>query len=203
MNNITVDGADFNNSFGLSGTPGGQANAQPIALDAIDQVQVNVAPSDVRQGGFTGAGVNSVTRSGTNQWRGTVYDYIKGPGTIGYKVDNTTVARSPFSFNVLGASIGGPVIRNKLFFYINAEQNKQTQPATSIIPSDASHAPQAGSVAQVRADSLILLANYLKSQYKYDPGAYTGYSFKTNSYKVNARIDYNIDNYNTLTLKDN
>ena len=106
MNNVTVDGADFNNSFGLSSTLGGQANAQPIALDAIDQIQVNVAPYDVRQGGFTGAGVNSVTRSGTNQFRGTVYDYIKTPGTIGYQVENNKVPRTDFNYNVLGASFG-------------------------------------------------------------------------------------------------
>ena len=162
MNNITVDGADFNNSFGLSGTLGGQANAQPIALDAIDQIQVNVAPYDVRQGGFTGAGVNSVTRSGTNQFRGTVYDYIKGPGTIGYKVENAQVPRNPFNFNVLGASLGGAIIKDKLFFYINAEQNKQTQPATSVIPSDASHAPSAGAVAVVKADSLQMMAELLE-----------------------------------------
>src|ERR1700754_3063305 len=130
LNNVTVDGADFNNSFGLSNTLGGQANAQPIALDAIDQVQVNVAPYDVRQGGFTGAGVNSVTRQGTNQFRGTIYDYIKGPGTIGYRVGPTQVARTPFSYNVLGASFGGAIIKDKVFFFINAEQNKQTQPAT-------------------------------------------------------------------------
>ena len=203
MNNITVDGADFNNSFGLSGTLGGQANAQPIALDAIDQVQVNVAPYDVRQGGFTGAGVNSVTRSGTNQFRGTVYDYIKGPGTIGYKVENAQVQRNPFNFNVLGASLGGAIIKDKLFFYINAEQNKQTQPATSVIPSDASHAPSAGAVAVVKADSLQMMSDYLKSKYKYDPGAFTGYSFKTNSYKINARLDFNINKDNVLTLKYN
>lgn len=203
MNNITVDGADFNNSFGLSGTLGGQANAQPIALDAIDQIQVNIAPYDVRQGGFTGAGVNSVTRSGTNQWRGTVYDYTKSPSTIGYKVDNTQVARSPFSVNVLGGSIGGAIIQNKLFFYINAEQDIQTQPSSSIIASDANHPASAGSVAQVSADSLNMLASYLKSKYSYNPGAYSGYSFKTNSYKVNARLDFNVDKYNTLTIKYN
>jgi len=203
MNNITVDGADFNNSFGLSGTLGGQANAQPIALDAIDQIQVNVAPYDVRQGGFTGAGVNSVTRQGTNQFRGTIYDYIKGPGTIGYKVGPTQVARTPFSYNVLGASFGGAIIKDKIFFFINAEQNKQTQPATGIIASDATHAPSAGSVAQVSADSLNQLASYLKSKYNYDPGAYQGYSFQQNSYKVNARLDFNINSNNTLTLKYN
>ena len=128
MNNVTVDGADFNNSFGLSSTLGGQANAQPIALDAIDQIQVNISPYDVRQGGFTGAGINSVTRSGTNKLRATVYDYIKGPGTIGYKADDNVIARTPFNYNVLGASIGGAFIPNKLFFFVNAEQDLQTAP---------------------------------------------------------------------------
>src|SRR6185437_5719804 len=110
MNNITVNGADFNNSFGLSGTLGGQANAQPIALDAIDQIQVQVSPYDVRQGNFVGALVNSVTRSGTNQFRGTVYDYVKGPGTIGYKADDYTAPKTPFTYNVTGASLGGAII---------------------------------------------------------------------------------------------
>jgi len=205
MNNITVDGADFNNSFGLSSTLGGQANAQPIALDAIDQVQVNVAPYDVRQGGFTGAGVNSVTRSGTNQFRGTVYDYIKGPGTIGYNVENTTIPKTPFNYNVLGASLGGAFIPNKLFFFINAEQDIQKQPATSFIASDATHSAQPGVVSQANADTLARLASYLKSTstYNYDPGSFQGYSFQTNSYKINARIDWNIDAFNTLTLKYN
>jgi hypothetical protein len=203
MNNITVDGADFNNSFGLSGTLGGQANAQPIALDAIDQVQVNVAPYDVRQGGFTGAGVNSVTRSGTNQVRATVYDYIKTPGTIGYNVENTKVLRTPFNYNVLGASIGGAIIPNKVFYFINAEQNKQSAPATNIIPADASHATASGSVSTSNASILQQIADTLKKRYNYDPGAYTGFSFKTNSYKINARIDININASNTLTLKYN
>jgi len=205
MNNITVDGADFNNSFGLSSTLGGQANAQPIALDAIDQIQVNVAPYDVRQGGFTGAGVNSVTRSGTNQLRATVYDYIKGPGTQGYHADNTVVTRSPFSYNVFGGSIGGAIIPNKLFLFVNAEEDKQKAPATALIASDATHPAAAGSVSQVSADSLNLISNYLKSTYNYDPGPYQGYSFMQNSYKVNARLDYNIGhgNDNVLTLKYN
>ena len=203
LNNITVDGADFNNSFGLSSTLGGQANAQPIALDAIDQIQVNVAPYDVRQGGFTGAGVNSVTRQGTNQWRATVYDYKKGPGTIGYKVENSKVPRTPFSYNIVGASIGGAIIKNKLFFFINGEQNKQSAPATGILASDAGHAPQSGIYSQANADSLTLIRNFVKSTYNYDPGSFGPSTFQTNSYKVNARIDLNINQYNTLSLKYN
>ncbi|MBS1607081.1 MAG: TonB-dependent receptor, partial [Bacteroidetes bacterium] len=204
LNNITVDGADFNNSFGLSSTLGGQANAQPIALDAIEQIQVNVAPYDVRQGGFTGAGVNSVTRQGTNQWRGTVYDYIKGPGTIGYNVETNKVPRTDFSYNVLGGSIGGAIIRNKLFFFINAEQNKQSAPATGFLASDATHPPQNGVYSQANADTLTKIANILKgAPYNYDPGTFAPATFQTNSYKVNARLDFNINNSNTLTLKYN
>jgi hypothetical protein len=203
MNNITVDGADFNNSFGLSGTLGGQASAQPIALDAIDQIQVNISPYDVRQGGFTGAGVNSVTRSGTNQWRGTVYDYIRNANTIGYFADNNVVPKTPFNLNVLGGSFGGAIIKNKLFFFINAEQDIQTAPATSVIASDATHSPQAGVVSQANADTLTALANFLKTTYNYDPGAFQAYSFKTNSYKVNAKVDFNINDANVLTFKYN
>ena len=203
MNNITVDGADFNNSFGLSSTLGGQANAQPIALDAIDQVQVNVAPYDVRQGGFTGAGVNSVTRSGTNQFRGTIYEYFKTPGSIGYHVDNTNVARTPFNYGVTGASFGGAIVKNKLFFFINAEQDLQKQPGSSVIPSDATHSPQAGVVSQANADTLARLASYLKTNYNYDPGTATSPSFQTNSYKVNARLDWNLNPSNVLSLKYN
>jgi hypothetical protein len=203
MNNITVDGADFNNSFGLSSTLGGQANAQPIALDAIDQIQVNVAPYDVRQGGFTGAGVNSVTRSGTNQFRATIYDYKKGPGTIGYNVENTKVPRTDFSYNVVGASLGGAIIKNKLFFFVNAEQNKQSQPATGLLASDASHPPQAGVYSQANADTLTKISNLLQSKYGYNPGSFGPSTFQTNSYKINARLDFNINQYNTLTLKYN
>lgn len=200
MNNITVNGADFNNSFGLSSTLGGQANAQPIALDAIDQIQVQVSPYDVRQGNFVGALVNSVTRSGTNQFRGTVYDYIKGPGTIGYKADDYTAPKTPFTYNVTGASLGGAIIKDKLFFFVNGEQDLQTAPATGVIASDATHSPVPGVVSQANADTLNMLAKYLKSTYNYDPGAFQGYSFKTNSYKVNAKIDWNIDDANVLSF---
>jgi hypothetical protein len=203
MNNITVDGADFNNSFGLSGTLGGQANAQPISLDAIDQIQVNVAPYDVRQGGFTGAGVNSVTRSGTNQLKASVYTYIKGPGTIGYNVENTKVLRTPFTYNVAGFSIGGAIIPSKVFYFISAEQSKQSAPATNVLPSDASHAPQSGAYSQANAQVLQQISDTLNKRYGYDPGAFTGYNFKTNSYKINARIDINVNANNTLTLKYN
>ena len=202
MNNITVDGADFNNSFGLSSTLGGQANAQPIALDAIDQIQVQISPYDVRQGNFTGAIVNSVTRQGTNTFRGTIYDYWKNQGTQGYSVDDYGVAKTPFKYHATGASLGGAFIKDKLFFFVNAEEDIQTAPATGYTASNASN-PPGPNVSQANADTLNALASYLKTQYNYNPGAFQGYSFATNSYKINARLDWNVNAANVLTLKYN
>lgn len=203
-NNFTVDGANFNNSFGLSGTLGGQTSAQPISLDAIDQIQVNVSPYDVRQGGFSGAGINTVTKSGTNQLKATVYTYIKGAGTQGYKVGTTEVPKTDLSFNIRGASIGGPIIKNKVFFFVNGESSRQTLPATSWVPSGNGVAPSsANGISLANSDTLAALATFLKDNFNYDPGAYTGYSFKTNSDKITAKIDWNINDRNTVTFKYN
>jgi len=203
-NNVTVDGANFNNAFGLSSTLGGQTNSQPISLDAIEQIQVNISPYDVKQGGFSGAGINSVTRSGTNQFKGTIYTYLKGPGTQGYNVKTTTVPRQDFNYKQNGFAVGGPIIENKLFFFVSAEQERITQPATSFIASDASHPFVAGSnVSQANADTLNALRSFLMNTYNYDPGAFQNYSYRTQSDKITAKIDWNVDHNNTFTIKYN
>ncbi|MEO7046005.1 MAG: TonB-dependent receptor, partial [Ferruginibacter sp.] len=201
-NNITVDGANFNNSFGLSGTLGGQTGSEPISLEAIEQIQVSVAPYDVTQGGFSGTGVNSVTKSGTNLFKGSIYTVLKGPGTQGYNVGTANVTKTDFNFNTRGFSIGGPIIKDKLFFFLSGEQVRQTAPATSIVASDASHAP-GGNVAQANADSLTTLKNFLISKFGYDPGSFQGYNFQTKSDKITAKLDWNINPNNTFTLKYN
>jgi len=201
-NNMTVDGANFNNSFGLSGTLGGQTNSQPISLDALEQIQVNVAPYDVSQGGFSGTGINTVTRSGTNEFKGTIYTYLKGPGTQGYKVGTTKVTKTDFSFNNRGFAVGGPIIKDRLFFFVSGEQERKTAPATSLVASDASHAP-GGNVSQANADTLAALSAFLIQKYGYDPGSFQGYSFKTSSDKITAKIDWNINAKNTFTIKYN
>ena len=85
FNNVTVDGASFNNSFGLSSALGAQGT-EPISLESIEQVQVMIAPYDVRNGGFTGGGINSVTKSGTNEWHASAYMYTKSPELQGHRV---------------------------------------------------------------------------------------------------------------------
>ncbi|NNV56554.1 TonB-dependent receptor [Limnovirga soli] len=202
-NNITVDGANFNNAFGLSGTLGGQTNSQPISLDAIEQIQVNISPFDVRQGGFSGAGVNSVTRSGTNQVKGTVYTYLKGPGTQGYNVRTAEIPKQQFDYSLNGFAFGGALVKNKLFYFVSAEQERVTTPATSYIASDANNQPNPASVSLANADTLNKLKQFLIDTYGYNPGEYQGYSYKTKSDKLTAKIDWNINTKNTFTIKYN
>lgn len=203
LNNITIDGANFNNSFGLSGTLGGQTNSQPISLDAIEQVQVNLSPYDVRQGGFSGSGINSVTRSGTNEFKGSVYTYLRGPNTQGYKVGDLEVPKQDYSYNLRGAWVSGAIIKNKLFFFVSGEQERLTQPGTSYIASNGTHAPNGTTVSNANADSLNALRQFLITKYNYDPGAYQGYSYKTQSDKITAKVDWNINDNNTLSIKYN
>jgi len=201
-NNMTVDGANFNNSFGLSSILGGQTSAQPISLEAIEQIQVNVSPYDVKQGGFAGTGVNTVTKSGTNTFKGSIYQYSRNENYLGYNAGPTTVVKTPFDYSIKGFSLGGPIIKDKLFFFVSGEQSRQDAPATSMLPSDATHTA-GGNYSQANADTLTALSNFLKSKYGYDPGSFQGYSFRTYSDKITAKLDWTINSKNTFTLKYN
>lgn len=197
-NNLTVNGASFNNTFGLSGTLGGQTNSQPISIDALEQVQVNIAPYDVTLGNFTGAGINSVTKSGTNEFKGTIYNYWKSPGLTGRKVGVTTIPSQEFDFSNRGVALGGPIIRNRLFFFGSLELERQGQPATSRIASrNGSSGPN---ISQAKAEDLEDLSSFLKSQFNYNPGAFENYTYDTYSDKVTARLDVNINSKHTFNL---
>ncbi|MEN9569444.1 MAG: hypothetical protein RL172_675 [Bacteroidota bacterium] len=198
-NNLTVNGASFNNTFGLSGTLGGQTSSQPFSLDALEQIQVNLAPYDVTLGGFTGAGINSVTKSGTNQFKGTVYYYKKSPSLTGLNVGSTKVARQEFDFYNRGASIGGPIIKNKLFFFVSGEQEKQSQPATSRIAS-RNGAPSSSVVSGARAETLDSLSAFLQEKFGYNPGPYENYNYETKSDKITARLDFNLSSKHTINI---
>lgn len=202
-NNVTIDGANFNNAFGLSSTLGGQTSSQPISLDAIEQIQVNISPYDVRQGGFSGAGINSVTRSGTNTFKGSVYTYLRSPDLQGYNVRENKIPKPSFNYNLRGASIGGPIIQNKLFFFISGEQERISQPATTLVAAKQGQAAVPGVVSQAAADTLDALKNFLMTKYGYNPGEYENYNYRTHSDKLTVRLDWNINKANTFTLKYN
>ncbi|MDN3579714.1 TonB-dependent receptor [Mucilaginibacter flavus] len=199
FNNITVDGALFNNSFGLSGTLGGQTSSQPISLDAIDQIQVDIAPYDVRQGNFTGAGVNTVVKSGTNEVKGTAYYLARGSKLQGYHVGPTNLNVTPVNYHTDGIAVGGPIIKNKLFLFVSGEQERISQPPSTVYVAGGNGASGAN-VSQVQASTLDAIKAKLISL-GYNPGNYQGYNYNTYSNKLTAKLDWNIDKNNTLSAK--
>ncbi len=200
QNNFTIDGADFNNSFGIGGNlPAGGA---PISLDALDEISVNITPYDIRQTGFIGSAINAVTRSGTNTITGSVYNYFRTEKQRGRRVENTYFDRPPEEFNQKGVRIGGPIIKNKLFFFINYETEKQPR---SIQPNPAATAaaPYGSSpnIKRPTADSLTYISNYLLNNYGYVTGPFDNYTPDIERKKIMARIDWNISNKHRLNLR--
>ena len=202
LNNVTLDGANFNNSFGLGdGTLGGQTGAQPISLDAIEQIQVNVSPFDVKYGGFAGGSINTVTRSGKNQSFGSVYQYFKNTDLQGYKVGDITFPKQDFTYDLKGFTAGGAIIKNKLFFFVNGEQESRMEPGTQWSASDANNAPNATNISQARASDLDALRKFLIEKYGYDPGSYQGYQYGSVSKRLTTKLDWNINSKNSFSLK--
>jgi hypothetical protein len=198
FNNLTVNGASFNNTFGLSGSLGGQTNSQPISLDALDQIQVNIAPYDVTLGAFTGAGINSVTRSGTNNYRGNVYYYWRNPYLTGRRVGTTTIPEQQFNYYTTGANLGGYLIKNKLFYFVLYERERLSNPATSFIASRGGST--GNNISQARGEDLDQLRSFLQTKYGYDAGPYENYNYNTNADRATVRLDYNINSKNTFNI---
>ena len=203
FNNLTIDGSIFNNSFGLSDVPGGQTNSTPISLDAIQEVQVNIAPFDVRQGGFTGAGVNAVTRSGTNEISGSVFFNTRNEKFVGDKAKDEDVVTQDFNVKQQGFRIGGPIIKDKLFFFINGEQERRDDPATQYVALRPGVNDSDANVSRVLASDLDALKSYLINTFNYDPGAYENYSLETRSDKALIRVDYNMNQRNKFSIRYN
>jgi len=203
LNNITVDGANFNNSFGLASDIGGQTGSNPISLDAIEQIQVNTSPFDVKYGGFNGAGINTVTRSGKNQTFGSVYEYFRNKDWQSYDVGSIKLPKQDFTYDLKGFTVGGAIIKNKLFYFINGEQESNTVPGTPWVAADANNVPNGTTVSTAKAADLDALAAFLKSKYNFDPGPYQGYSYSSGSKRLTAKIDWNINANNTFTIKYN
>lgn len=194
-NNITIDGAVNNDVFGLAsnGTPGGQASTTPISLDAIQEIQVVLAPYDITYGNFTGGGVNAVTRSGTNKFQGTVYDFFRNQNTVG-KDPVSGIKTANFSDKQYGISLGGPIIKNKLFFFVNGELARRTAPTIY-------NAGDSGSVLTLAEAKT--LSDYMQTKYGYNAGTTAAYNAQTQSDKLFARIDWNISDKHRLTLRHN
>ncbi|HET9503441.1 MAG TPA: carboxypeptidase regulatory-like domain-containing protein [Hymenobacter sp.] len=208
-NNITIDGAIFNNSFGLSGNSiGSQTNAQPISLDAIDQVQVSIAPFDVRQGSFTGAGINAVTRSGTNKFSGSVYGFYRNQKLVGKRVGNVEQGIPNFNLYNVGFRFGGPIVKDKLFFFVNAERERRNDPPTgnyaaTQLNANGSAANAGLFTSAARAVDLGILSNFLSTNYGYNAGPYEGFVLASNSDKLTAKLDWNISQSHRFNIKYN
>ena len=202
MNNITVDGSYFNNSFGLGNTPGDRTSVAPISLEAIEQVQVSIAPFDVRQGNFVGAGVNTVTRSGANQYSGSGFYQFRDQSLVGTEAKSLPVNPGTFDFKNGGGWVSGPVVKNRLFFFGNMEGEKFVQPGTTFRANRGGESA-VGSVTRVLASDLDALSSFLTSRFNYNPGAYEGYEFGTPGQRILAKFDVNLNSRNKLTVRYN
>ncbi|WP_150451999.1 TonB-dependent receptor [Arenibacter lacus] len=197
-NNFSLDGAIFNNPFGLDApTPGGQTDAQPISLDAIEQIQVATAPYDVTQSGFTGASINAVTKSGTNEFEGTAYGFYRNEDLTGGKVKGENVVKPSLKQNQYGFSLGGPIIKNKLFFFVNFEKDERDDLGTNgWIPNTGS-----GAVNESRvSESDLMSVQSALANLGYETGPYEGFTFGAQSTKGIFKLDWNINDSNRLAL---
>lgn len=203
-NNISLDGSYFNNPFGLDDpAPGGQTNAEPVPYDAVEQLQVSIAPFDVRQGGFTGANVNTVTKSGTNEYHASAYTFGRNENLLGNTVSGQQVVANPqLGFLQSGASVSGPLIRDKLFFFVNGEIERSHQPGSDFVActTNCTGTLPLG-VSRVSAQMMDSISHVMKNVYGYDTGPYQGYLHHTDNDKLIAKLDWNVNSGNTLSFR--
>jgi hypothetical protein len=202
-NNYSLDGAVFNNPFGLDApTPGGQTSSQPVSLDAIDQIQVNIAPYDVTQAGFTGAGVNTVTKSGSNTFGGTVYGFYRNEGLTGKKINGSKVAVPKLDQYQVGFALGGAIKKNKLFYFVNFETEQRQDAPTAFVGQTTANSDK-NNASRVLEQDLIDVRTILKNKFGYETGDYQGFNYKQKSSKWLAKLDWNINNNNSLAFTYN
>jgi|CXWL01.1.fsa_nt_gi hypothetical protein len=202
-NNFSLDGAVFNNPFGLDApTPGGQTNAQPVSLDAIEQIQVNLAPYDVTQAGFTGAGINTVTKSGSNKFSGTTYLFYRNQSLTGKKVSGTKLVVPDLSQLQGGFAFGGALKKDKLFYFLSFETEQRSDGASSYVAQNASNVGKINTSRVLESD-LIAVSNILKTRFQYETGSYQGYTHDQTNYKWLAKLDWNISPVHKLSFTYN
>ncbi|MFV8331657.1 carboxypeptidase regulatory-like domain-containing protein [Flavobacterium sp. GSP14] len=203
LNNFTIDGSVFNNGFGLGSDAqaGGRTGSTAISLDAIEQLQVSVAPFDVRQSGFTGTGINGVTRSGTNEIEGSVYTSTRSNKKefVGTKAGQIRIVPAKFDENIWGARVGAPIIKDKLFFFGNFETINNVSPATTWTSTGS---PQpSGQVSAPTFQQMQTLSNFLQEKFNYTTGPWENYDAERISKKFLAKIDWNINDNNKFSIR--
>ena len=201
--NFTVDGANFNNNFGLSSNlPGG---GSPISIDAIEEVQVVISPYDVRQTDFIGGGVNAITKSGTNTFKGSAYIYHRNENMRGDTVDGEQIsgARDRDRSTTYGFTLGGPIIKNKLFFFVNAEYAKTPSVAVRWRASEDGEGNANKFLSYATIEDMEKVKAHAMEKYGYNTGSYTDFPADQSNVKVLARIDWNITDKHHLALRYN
>ena len=201
--NFTVDGANFNNNFGLSeGLPGG---GSPISIDAIEEMQVVISPYDVRQTNFIGGGVNAITKSGTNQFKGSAYIYHRNENLRGDTVDGEMIsgARQKDRNTNYGFTLGGPIIKNKLFFFVNAEYAKIPTIVNRWRASEDGVMDADNYISRTTLADLQKVSEFVKREYGYDTGSWTDYPADESNLKLLARVDWNINDNHKLAVRYN
>jgi len=202
--NFTVDGANFNNNFGLSSNlPGG---GNPISIDAIEELQVVISPFDVRQTNFIGGGVNAITKSGTNTFKGTAYIYHKNENMQGDAVERQQIAgaREKSQTTTYGLTLGGPIIKDKLFFFVNGEMINIPTVVNRWRGSDADNPADPNNyVSRTTNADLAAVSNYMSKKYGYNTGSWTDFPADESNYKLLARLDWNITDRHHLALRYN
>lgn len=200
--NFTVDGANFNNNFGLGANlPGG---GNPISLDAIEEVQVVIAPFDVRQTNFIGGGINAITKSGTNTFKGSAYTYFNNQNMRGNNIGDVDFGeRDKESRTTYGATLGGPIIKDKLFFFVNGEYEIRPGQVVTWRPSENGTANTDLMLSRTSVSDMQRVKDHLMNNYGYDAGSYSDYPADESNQKLLARIDWNINNANKLSMRYN
>lgn len=201
--NFTVDGANFNNNFGLSEKlPGG---GSPISIDAIEEMQVVISPFDVRQTNFIGGGVNAITKSGTNTFKGTAYVYHKNENLRGDAIggEQITGARAKDRTTTYGFTLGGPIVKNKLFFFVNYEYVNTPTIANRWRGSEDGKEDANNYISRTKLSDLQKVSDFVKDKYGYDTGSYTNFPADESNQKILARIDWNINDKNHLAVRYN
>jgi hypothetical protein len=191
QSSVTIDGASFNNAFGLGSSPlpGG---GTPISLDALEQMTVSITPYDVRQSGFTGGGINAVTKSGTNEFKGSAYTYITSTSLRGNRVGTTTLGVDDGHNDTYGLSLGGPILKDKLFFFVNGEIEDNVTAGPAARAGDGS-TPYTVTNRRPQIEQLESLSNYMQKTYGMTTGPWQAYNVKTPAYRILARVDWNIN----------